>query len=275
MFQQAGIARMTSLLIATRNSHKVQEIRAVLGDGFRYLTLADFPSAPAVVEDADTFAGNATKKSVQLAVWLTTHSDAWPHTPSENGQAKSGARFVLADDSGLEVDELNGAPGVHSARFAALDSGRPGNSSDAENNARLLRLLQHLRPEKRTARFRCVIALTPVPRMPARTGSLTLERELRLKTELYQGTCSGHIGFEARGQAGFGYDPLFIPLEYTRTFAELGKEEKNKISHRAGALEKLRRRLLQSDYPSGSGPEPALPGAQGEASVPFGPAHVP
>ncbi|HSY17128.1 MAG TPA: non-canonical purine NTP pyrophosphatase, partial [Candidatus Acidoferrales bacterium] len=101
---------MTTLLIATRNAHKVGEIQAILGADFRCLTLKEFPAAPPVIENADTFAGNATKKAVELAKWLA------------NGEhPASGIQFVLADDSGLEVDALNGAPGVHSARFAALD----------------------------------------------------------------------------------------------------------------------------------------------------------
>lgn len=236
---------MTSLLIATRNDHKVQEIRAVLGDGFRYCTLANVLGAPSVVEDADTFAGNATKKAVQLAAWLATHPEAWPPTSPENPAGLADARFVLADDSGLEVDALDGAPGIHSARFAALDTGQPGNAPDIANNAKLLRLLQHVTPQKRTARFRCVLALTPVPQAPAGSGPLALDSELRSHTELYLGTCAGRIGFEARGQAGFGYDPLFIPRDSPRTFAELGEEEKNRISHRARALEKLRRALGQ------------------------------
>src|SRR5208282_977486 len=148
---------MTTLLIATRNAHKAGEIRAILGSVFRFLTLNDFPNAPKVAEDADTFAGNATKKAVELARWLVAGSIN--HQPST-------INFVLADDSGLEVDALNGAPGVHSARFAALDrsadgssASSAGNTSDADNNARLLRLLQNVPEEKRTARFRCVIAL--------------------------------------------------------------------------------------------------------------------
>src|ERR1700759_2483730 len=103
-------AEPTTFLIATRNAHKVNEIRAILGANYHYLTLADFPNAPKVVEDAGTFAGNAMKKSVELAKWLL-----------EMRNSKN--IFVLADDSGLEVDALGGAPGVHSARFAALDSG--------------------------------------------------------------------------------------------------------------------------------------------------------
>src|SRR5579863_744499 len=98
---------MTTLLIATRNAHKVGEIQAILGAKFHCLTLNDFPGAPKVVEDAETFAGNAAKKALELAKWIQGK-----HPPHN---------FVLADDSGLEVDALNGAPGVHSARFAALD----------------------------------------------------------------------------------------------------------------------------------------------------------
>ena len=105
---------MTTLLIATRNAHKVGEIRAILGAQFQFLTLNDFPAAPKVVEDADTFAGNAAKKAVELAKWLAPDNSKFKIQNSKPD-------FVLADDSGLEVDALNGAPGVHSARFAALD----------------------------------------------------------------------------------------------------------------------------------------------------------
>lgn len=141
---------MTTLLIATRNAHKVGEIQAILGANFRCLTLKDFPDAPAVIEDADTFAGNATKKAVELAKWLSSSPLITRHS----------SLFVLADDSGLEVDALNGAPGVHSARFAALD--KTENSRDADNNAKLLRLLKEVPLEKRTGRFRCVIALAEI-----------------------------------------------------------------------------------------------------------------
>src|ERR1700733_3436627 len=102
---------MKTILIATRNAYKVQEIRAILGGQFQFLTLNDFPNAPKVIEDADTFAGNAMKKAVELAKWISVsyHSSLITH------------HFALADDSGLEVDALNSAPGVHSARFAAPD----------------------------------------------------------------------------------------------------------------------------------------------------------
>ena len=151
---QLKLLARTTLLIATRNAHKVGEIRAILSDRFQYLTLRDFPGAPPVVEDAPTFAGNATKKAVELAQWLAATQKV--PKPAEGSQL-----FVLADDSGLEVDALNGAPGVYSARFAALDTNHSGNSPDADNNAKLLRLLENIPVGKRTARFRCVLALTP------------------------------------------------------------------------------------------------------------------
>ena len=155
---------MVTLLIATRNAHKVGEIRAILGNGFRYLSLDDFPHPPEVVEDARTFAGNATKKAVALAQWLGQRPNLKSDVTGPVLGAHADRMLVLADDSGLEVDALGGAPGVHSARFAALDTGKPGNSRPPENNAKLLRLLGDLPLDKRTARFRCVLALTPVPR---------------------------------------------------------------------------------------------------------------
>jgi XTP/dITP diphosphohydrolase len=151
---------------------------------------------------------------------------------------------VLADDSGLEVDALNGAPGVHSARFAALDTGKLGNSPTADNNAKLLRLLKEVPLEKRTARFCCVLALTPVLCSQGRSASpVCYADEVELQTELFEGTCEGRIGLAPRGQGGFGYDPLFIPEGHEATFAELGEEVKNQMSHRAKALAKLKQRL--------------------------------
>ena len=170
---------MTCILIATRNAHKVAEIRQILTGDFRFLTLADFPAAPAAAEDAGTFAGNARQKAGGLAAWLAAHPPAAP----------SGAPlFVLADDSGLEVDALGGQPGVHSARFA---SGAI-NSPDAANNAKLLRLLRDVPPQNRTARFRCVLALA------ARQGPALLSLE---------GCCEGRIALAPAGVGGFGYDP--------------------------------------------------------------------
>lgn len=221
---------MTTLLIATRNAHKVGEIRAILGEQFRFFTLNDFPAAPKIIEDADTFAGNATKKAVELAKWLASQP---------NNSQLSTLNCVLADDSGLEVDALNGAPGVHSARFAALDKSE--NSPDADNNAKLLRLLKDVPPGKRTARFRCVIALVPALAEKIESASpVCFADELELQTQLFDGTCEGKIRFEPRGQNGFGYDPLFLPEGFAETFAELGEDIKNRLSHRAKALEQLK-----------------------------------
>ena len=225
---------MTTLLIATRNAHKVGEIRAILGEGFRCLTLNDFPNAPKAVEDAPTFAGNAAKKAVELAKWLAQDE-------SRKRKAESGNIFVLADDSGLEVDALDGAPGVHSARFAALDrsAGGPpassGNSPDADNNAKLLRLLKDVPVEKRAARFHCVIALVDVPEGRVEVASPVCYAD-EFEPRTFDGVCEGRIIFAPRGQNGFGYDPLFVPVGYEQTFAELGDEVKNQLSQR-NALE--------------------------------------
>jgi XTP/dITP diphosphohydrolase len=228
---------MTTLVIATRNAHKVEEIRAILSDRFHYLTLQDYPAAPAVIEDAPTFAGNASKKAVQLAHWLARSPIADAQLPARS------PLFVLADDSGLEVDALNGAPGVYSARFALLDTKQEGNAPDADNNAKLLHLLRDVPMEKRTARFRCVLALTPVLKSPVENASpVCAADEFELQTELFDGTCEGRIGFAPGGKGGFGYDPLFIPTGYAQSFAEVGEATKNQLSHRAKALTALRER---------------------------------
>jgi len=209
---------MTDILVATRNTHKVAEIRGILAGSVRLLSQNDVPGAPAVAEEAATFAGNAARKADGLAAWLEAHPQAAP----------MGAPFyVLADDSGLEVDALGGAPGVHSARFAAADASGTANASDAANNAKLLRLLAGVPSERRTARFRCVLALA------AR----------RQATLLFEGHCEGRIALAAAGAGGFGYDPLFVPDGCAQSFAELGEDVKNKISHRARALAQLRRFL--------------------------------
>jgi len=221
-------------VIATRNAHKVEEIRAILQEGFEYLALNAFPNAPEVIEDAPTFAGNATKKAVALARWLS----------GSPARLKQGETFVLADDSGLEVDALNGAPGVHSARFAAFDSGNAGNSPTAENNAKLLRLLHNVPLEQRTARFHCVVALTPLFQKGREGASpVFYADEFEACTDLFDGTCEGRIELAPRGQGGFGYDPLFVPKGYEQTFGELSEEVKNRLSHRARALAKARQKL--------------------------------
>jgi XTP/dITP diphosphohydrolase len=221
-----------SFVIATRNRHKAGEIRGILGDKIHLLTLNDFSTAPKVVEDALSFAGNATKKAVELAHWLAE---------TQNAKLETRNAFVLADDSGLEVDALNGAPGVHSARFAALDMENPQNSPDADNNAKLLSLLKDTPLEKRTARFRCVIALTPIlsPRQESSSPVCSADA-LEVQTQLFEGSCEGRIDFALRGRGGFGYDPLFIPSGFEQSFAELGEDVKNQLSHRAKALAGLK-----------------------------------
>lgn len=220
---------MLTLFAATRNRHKAQEIGEILGPEVVVRDLATLPGAPATEEDAPTFEGNAAKKASVLAAWLLQEGRAHLQPP--------GPWYVLADDSGLEVDALGGAPGVASARFAAVDdaTGRAPtleNTPDAANNAKLLRLLAGVPWEQRTARFRCAMALAP------------LSRENGLgEIRVLVGACEGRIGFAARGAHGFGYDPLFFPLGYEQTFAELGADIKNRISHRSQALAGLRESL--------------------------------
>jgi len=192
------------LILATRNAHKVHEIKTMLGPGFRVRSLKDYPEAPELIEDAETFAGNATRKATQLTDWLRTDA------------------LILADDSGLEVDALNGAPGVHSARFAASGAD-VGNAPDGANIEKLVHVLKNVPEGKRTARFRCVLALVT----PGRA------------IDVFDGACEGKIAFQPSGKGGFGYDPLFIPNGCTQSFAELGEDVKNRISHRARALQKL------------------------------------
>jgi len=221
---------MATFICATRNAHKTAELRALIGERHVFRTLDEFPGVPAVVEDAPTFEGNAAKKASEVARWLV-----------EQGRISAGAArrvWVLADDSGLEVDALDGAPGVHSARFAALDhpgAGASGNSKDADNNAKLLRLLADVPQERRTARFRCVIALAEV--FDHRTGRMNAGG---FRCEWFSGACEGRIEFAPRGAGGFGYDPLFVPEGFDESFAQLGEAVKNRISHRARAAAALR-----------------------------------
>ena len=181
------------LLIASKNRHKVEEISAILRvPGLRLLSMHDYPDLPDVEEDGATFEANACKKALALA--------------RETGL------WALADDSGLEVEFLGGAPGVYSARYAGEPVSYPA------NNRKLLDALRGAR--NRRARFRSVMALAS-PAGACRT---------------VEGRCAGHIAPEERGRNGFGYDPLFIPAGYAQTFAEMGDELKNRISHRAASL---------------------------------------
>ena len=193
---------MHEILLATGNQHKLREIREMLeGTRFRVISLADIADPPEVIEDGDTFRANADKKARTLAI----------HT----------GRVCVADDSGIEVDALDGAPGVHSARF----SGVSGQDADPANNRLLLEKLQGVPDEQRTARFRCALAIVhPDGRA------------------LYSdGKVEGSIAHEEMGEGGFGYDPLFLLKgdSQGRTTAQLSAEEKNAISHRGLALRAL------------------------------------
>lgn len=192
------------IVLATRNRKKAEELRRILdGLGVTILTVADFPSCPEVVEDSDTFEGNAVKKAVAAA--------GCTNLPA------------LADDSGLEVDALNGAPGVRSARYAGEGA------DDAANTAKLLQELESVPEGARGARFVCCIALA-LPDAP--------QHKARVVT--FTGAAEGRIGREARGGRGFGYDPVFYPRGEERTFAEMSSEEKDALSHRRKALDQLK-----------------------------------
>ena len=183
------------LLVATRNPHKTREIQQILGREFEVIDLLAHPELPDTEETGKTFEENAVLKAV-------TASSGLPD-------------LVMADDSGLEVNALEGAPGVRSARYAGE------NATDAANVTVLLQALEGI--EDRSARFRCVLVL-------AQDGAVI---------SVFEGTIAGVITRVARGDGGFGYDPIFVPEGFGQTFAELTLEVKNRISHRAQALEKL------------------------------------
>ena len=194
-----------TVVVATGNAHKLEEISAMLGPqlpGMRFVALGQLGDFPEPDENGATFTENALIKA-EAAV-------------AETGLA------AIADDSGLVVDALNGAPGVHSARYC----GHHGD--DAANNELLLKNLADVPDDQRTARFVSVVALV------SRSGLVTIG----------QGTCEGMVGRAGRGDHGFGYDPLFLPADTPgRTMAELLPEEKNAISHRFHALQDLLRQL--------------------------------
>src|SRR5690625_2731575 len=189
--------KQRTLVLGTHNKNKVVEFKrspALAALSLRIVGLDEFPTVPGAEETGDTFAANAAQKALHAA----RHTGQW----------------AFADDSGLEVDALGGAPGVYSARFSVQDA------TDGSNNDKLLRRLADVPAEDRTARFRCAIALAS----PSGTYWVDV------------GTCEGVIASEPRGEGGFGYDPLFIVPEYGKTFAELPVDIKDDISHRARAL---------------------------------------
>lgn len=194
---------MKKIIVATGNKGKVKEIGEILS-GFpcELISLGDlWNPLPEIDENGSTFLQNACIK----ADWVYSHSGMW----------------ALADDSGLEVDALNGAPGVTSARYAGLQC------NAESNNKKLLDALKDVAMEKRTARFRCAVVL--------KTGI-----DCYISAE---GVCEGIISFEFKGSGGFGYDPLFIPVNEDKSFAELPFEKKNAISHRGKALKILREKI--------------------------------
>lgn len=193
---------LTMLVIATTNQNKLKEFKEILKDlDIEVRSLADFGPIPEVIEDGETFDDNAYKKA-----WQTAKILGLP---------------TIADDSGLVVEALNGAPGVYSARYSGEDA------TDEKNVTKLLSELKGV--ENRKAQFQCVLSIA-VPSGPALT---------------YEGNCEGAIIDERRGDNGFGYDPVFYFEEFDKTFAELSMDEKNKVSHRGKALAQVKSEVQQ------------------------------
>jgi XTP/dITP diphosphohydrolase len=191
------------LIVATRNTHKTREIEQILGSGLAVRDLTAHPEISEITESGMSFEENAKLKAIAVSKKLPD--------------------LVIADDSGLEVEALGGAPGIHSARYAGA------NASDKEKIAKLLRQLAKVDAKSdRRARFRCVLAV-------AHDGQILATVE---------GVAEGKIAERPRGLHGFGYDPIFIPDGFEETFAELPEELKNNISHRAKAIRKLQAQLL-------------------------------
>ena len=194
------------LIIATQNSKKLKELEELLeGLPLKIVSLKESGiEAEEVIEDGKTFWENAVKKAMAIAYRTTD--------------------WVLGEDSGLEVEVLDGAPGIFSARFASVGANRRVTPNDEENNQKLLELLKEVPLDKRMACYRCSVAIA-------------YQKKLVGVTE---GKCEGTIALSPRGNGGFGYDPIFIPKGYQQTFGELGQEVKQKISHRAEAIGKIK-----------------------------------
>ena len=189
------------LVIASKNKGKIREIRQIYAD--LPVAIVEQADLPDVVEDGNSFSANARKKAVEIA----RHTGKW----------------ALADDSGLEVDALGGAPGIHSARWSG--------AGDEANNDKLLAELRDVPPPARTARYRAVVVIADPQ------GRVVAEAD---------GACEGLIGFVRKGTGGFGYDPLFVVPQFGQTMAELPSETKHSISHRGEALRRLRTPLTQA-----------------------------
>jgi len=212
----AGRGR-ASLLVATRSAHKLRELRELLGPlDAELVGLDDIASPGDAIEDGATFAANAAKKARFFA--------ALAGLPT------------LADDSGLEVDALDGGPGVRTRRYAGEDA------TDEENNVKLLAALDGMSPDRRGARYRCALALA-LPELSGPRGGIPVR--------LSHGTCEGRIATAPRGTGGFGYDPIFEPETEPvggQTVGQLTQEEKNRVSHRAAAAHAMRELLLARGY---------------------------
>ena len=196
---------MREIVVATNNPHKFEEISAILqGLPVRLIPLSDYPAAPELKEEGATYAENAAHKALTIARFTE--------------------KWALGDDTGLEVDALDGQPGLYSARFAGEDV------TFADNKHKLLRLMESVPTEKRTAVFRTVLALV------SPTG----------ESHVVEGLLRGRIAEKEQGSGGFGYDALFYLPEWGKTYAELTAEEKNRISHRARAVEKIREYLQKT-----------------------------
>ena len=191
--------RSVPLVIASHNIHKIRELRAMFKSlpAIDVLSLVDFPHYQLPEETGQTFEENATIKATQAATLLK--------------------HWVIADDSGLVVPAINGAPGLHSARYAG------NNATDSDNRKKLLDAMQHVLDDDRSAYFECWLVLAS-PQGVKKTG---------------RGTCEGKILMQERGGGGFGYDPLFVKHEYSKSFAELEESVKNRISHRRKAFDKI------------------------------------
>jgi XTP/dITP diphosphohydrolase len=218
--------KVKKILVATTNPGKIAEIRAMLDFDVEWLGLSDFPNINEVKEDGLTFAENARKKAL--------------------GYAKATGLWTIADDSGLVIDALDGAPGVKSARFSDEQSrdsngaGRNRTLLDHKNMAKVLKLLESVPEKKRAARFVCCLCLASPPDEPAkRTAGKRRASPEKILIET-EGTLEGLIAERETGENGFGYDPIFFVPSLNKTVAQLTRKEKNAISHRGSAIRKLK-----------------------------------
>lgn len=203
------------IVLATRNKKKIEEMQRILsGIDINILSMDDFPSCPEVEEDMDTFEGNAVKKAISAARFTN--------------------KVAVADDSGLEVYALNGDPGVRSARYAGEKA------NDSANIEKLLKEMRNIPDGQRGARFVCCIALAFPDDLPV----TSFIEEGRGKISTFFGFAEGVIGKEPKGKMGFGYDPVFYPKGHNKSFAEMSPEQKDALSHRGNALEKLKKYLM-------------------------------